>query len=333
MNAFFATNRLSAYIDGDLSDAEMAEVEQAIRENPDLRTEYSRMRSTVERLREKGPMRAPEGFSERLASRLALEKMPRKRLSWLPGPLREIPLEALGLAFAALLVVFLIQRDPSPDVPAEVVAQEANQDTKLEKAEEESPAPEGDSEANPALATSKSEESVEDEPAKDPVPNLQKKEGSRTQSEQAPPAAPPQKGVVQSKEALPEGAQEELDWEERYAQAGRLPEVDAPAATVTLGPVRYRLYPKSPEVLWEIKKLAKRYGARLMTSDGKLAKPFSMTTEENYANLKLQMSPARLEAFVAALKALGAMTLVEQEESKLYSGGMMELELEVQFEP
>ncbi len=158
MNSFFASNRLSAYIDGALSDAEMAEVEKAIRENPDLRTEYSRMRSTVERLREQGPKRAPDGFSERLAARLALEKMPRKHLGWLPRPLRGIPLEPLGLALAALLVVFLIQRDPSPDTPAEVVAQEASQDKKSAKAEEEQGSPDGDPEADPALATAKPEE-------------------------------------------------------------------------------------------------------------------------------------------------------------------------------
>jgi len=328
MNAFFASNRLSAYIDGALSDAEMAEVEQAIRDNPDLRAEYSRMRSTVDRLREQGPIRAPEGFSERLASRLALEKMPRKHLSWLPGPLRGIPLEVFGLAMAALLVVFLIQREPSPDLPAEVVAQKTTQDQKSEKADEGKPSPDGSVEAKPALATTKAEESVEDELEKAPAPRTQIEK-----KKQSPPGARPQKGAIQPEVPWPEGAQEELDWEDRYAQAGRSSKDSAPSATVTLGPVRYRLYPKSPEVLWQIQKLAKRYGARLMTSKGKSAKPFSMTTEKNYANLKLQMSPARLEAFVVALKDLGAMTLVEQEESKLYSGGMMELELEVQFEP
>jgi hypothetical protein len=125
-----------------------------------------------------------------------------------------------------------------------------------------------------------------------------------------------------------------LNWEEEYEEApgantGQL----NTGPTGTIGPVRYRLYPKSTEVLWKIEKLAERFGARLTTSNGRTASPFSMTTEKNYANLKLQMSPARLEAFVAALHDLGAMTLVQQDETKLYSGGVMELELEIQFEP
>jgi negative regulator of sigma E activity len=308
MNAFFASNRLSAYIDGALSDAEMAEVEQAIRDNPEIRAEYSRLRSAVDRLREQGPVQAPPGFSDRLAARLALEKMPKQRWTWLPSGLRTLPFEAVGLAMAALLVVFLIQRDPHPELPPEVVAQET---------------------APPAAPT-------ELEAQKTPLAAPTQLETQKTPlATPTPPAASktPLAAPTQSKSEKTPLAAPTVDWEDRYEQAGRSKKEASPAATVTLGPVRYRLYPKSPEALWQIQKLAKRYGVRLMTSSGKLAKPFSMTTEENYANLKLQMSPARLEAFVVALKDLGAMTLVEQDASKLYSGGMMELELEVQFEP
>lgn len=309
MNAFFASNRLSAYIDGALSDAEMAEVEQAIRDNPEIRAEYSLLRSAVDRLREDGPVPAPPGFSERLAARLALEKMPKQRWAWLPRGLRRIPFEAVGLAMAALLVVFLIQRDPRPELPPElapeVVAQEIAPPAKPTKS---------DPVVAPPAKPAKSKPSLKEEqaPAK---------------------SAPAKSETVGSPLDAPANSEPIVDWEDQYAQAGRSQKGESPSATVTLGPVRYRLYPKSPEILWQIQQLAKRYGVRLMTSGGKLAKPFSMTTEENYANLKLQMSPARLEAFVVALRDLGAMTLVEQEASKLYSGGMMELELEVQFEP
>jgi len=151
------------------------------------------------------------------------------------------------------------------------------------------------------------------------------------------PISPPISGTP-SEQTLSEDG--DVDWEDLYEEAagtGNSAETNTgeinTGPTVAIGPVRYRLYPKSAEVLWQIEKLAERYGARLSTSSGRAASPFSMTTEKNYANLKVQMSPARLEAFVAALHDLGAMTLVQQDETRLYGGGIMELELEVQFEP
>lgn len=329
MNAFFASNRLSAYIDGTLSDAEMAEVEQAIRESPEVRAEYSRMLSAVERLREQGPMQAPAGFSERLNARLALEKMPRRRFSWLPESFRSIPLEAMGLAFSALLVVFLIQRDPSPEQPADLMAKEDKEvvgEASESKPPVEQEAAERDEKLVPELAAAKPVETQQASPSrKEAVP----KKESRKKRLTEPDLKMPSGSVVEAEED-PEVA---TDWEDLYEQAGGLSSDSVPTTTVTLGPMRYRLYPKSPDVLWQIQKLAQRYGVRMSSSSGESASPFSMTTEKNYANLKLQMSPARLEAFVEALKDLGAMTLVPQENSKLYSGGMTELELEIQFEP
>ena len=156
MNEFFATNRLSAYIDGELPEAEMAEVEKAIRENPSIRAEYSRMMNAVELLRSQGPTKAPEGFSQRLEARLSVEKAPKPRLSWLPAPLRRVPMEALGLAMAALLVVFLIQRDPTPDVEQEKDAEILAKEEQNLPAKEE--APEAKSEELSSVATELSEE-------------------------------------------------------------------------------------------------------------------------------------------------------------------------------
>ena len=120
MKEFFATNRLSAYIDGQLSDAEMAEVEKSIRENPAVRSEYNRMLHAVELVRNQGPMSVPPGFRDRLDARLAVEKAPRPRMRWLPAPLRRLPLEAIGLAMAAILVVSVIQRDPASSARASI---------------------------------------------------------------------------------------------------------------------------------------------------------------------------------------------------------------------
>jgi hypothetical protein len=337
MNAFFATNRLSAYIDGELPEAEMAEVEKAIRDNPSVRAEYSRMMNAVELLRSQGPSQAPDGFAERLEARLALEKMPRAKMGWLPAPLRRIPMEALGLAMAALLVVTLIQRDPTPQVL------DADKEEMLAKEKKPAPPPappEEDRDAEAALGVGTASQVEKPKMSKEQVARRKDELPQRTvtiskKGRQANPAkqeAVPESTVDYAEEPMMEGGV--FNWEEEYEEAlGVNTAQSNTGPTVTIGPVRYRLYPKSAEVLWQIAKLAKRFGARLTTSNGRTASPFSMTTEKNYANLKLQMSPARLEAFVAALHDLGAMTLVQQDETRLYSGGMMELELEIQFEP
>ena len=345
MKEFFATNRLSAYIDGQLSDAEMAEVEKSIRENPSVRSEYNRMLHAVELVRNQGPVPVPEGFRDRLEARLALEKAPQPRLRWLPTPLRRLPLEAIGLAMAAILVVSVIQRDPATD-----------SETPETLAKEEAP-PTPSPEEPPAVqeGVNMDLESDEVELSAAPLSESSRVEGSGKGKEAAvqrraiPPASTgkaseePQTGMgilpqLQGSAGSAEAPSEEgsVDWEDQYKEAGSvssLSETEASLPAVSMGPVRYRLYPKSSEILWQIQRLAERYGAQLQKTNGTSMAPYSMTTESNYANLKLRMSPQRMESFVAALRKLGAMSLVEQEETRLYGGGMMELELEVQYEP
>ena len=341
MKEFFATNRLSAYIDGQLTDAEMAEVEKSIRENPAVRSEYNRMLHAVELVRTQGPVAAPVGFKERLEARLAVERAPKARFRWLPAPLRRLPMEAIGLALAAILVVSVIQRDPALESedsqePETVAQEEAPSSESLSKSEaleggevEQERAvsePSTESERRPVEQAAERKEAVQ---RRSVSPKSQKGGSTETVGMGLLPQ-------LQEADASQEAASDNtaIDWEDQYQEAGNTAAgLEAEMPTVNIGPVRYRLYPKSSEVLWQIQRLAERYGAYLQKPNGTSLSPFSMTTESNYANLKLQMSPQRMESFVAALRELGAMSLVQQEETRLYSGGMMELELEVQFEP
>ena len=337
MKEFFATNRLSAYIDGELSDAEMAEVEKSIRENPTVRAEYSRMLNAVELLRSQGPVEAPQGFAERLGALLATEPLPRSRRRWIPRPLRTIPMEALGLALAAILVVFVIQRGPQEEVQedeqSELLVQENPKETSQTPSE---PSQAEATQEELAASLESGKQSVEEAPSKRkeqivraPVVPQEPKE---TQISREPASRDAMRSRAEADSLEEVGA---MDWEEQFEEAGsasaKAESYSGP--TVAMGPVRYRLFPKSGEILWEIQRLAQRYGARLMKSTGGKLSPFSMTTEQNYANLKIQMSPERMENFVAALQELGAMSLVRQDDTRLYGGGMMELELEVQYEP
>ena len=78
MDAFFAKNRLSAYLDGSLPEGEAAEVEQALAEDPALRAEYESLRQAVKLLREVGPVKAPDDLHKRIMARIQVER-------WRPG--------------------------------------------------------------------------------------------------------------------------------------------------------------------------------------------------------------------------------------------------------
>ncbi len=104
MDTFFARNRLSAYLDGELSAAEAREVEAAISRDAGLRAELEQMRSAIELLRAEGLVSAPVGFAARVRERVDEEPM---RVGWRLW-VTQIRPEAVMLAAAALLVVVYV---------------------------------------------------------------------------------------------------------------------------------------------------------------------------------------------------------------------------------
>ena len=112
MDEFFARNRLSAYIDGELSDTEMAEVARAIEEQPEVRQAYRELLDAVELLREHGPVQAPSRFHADVMRRV--EELPAARgwFSWLLRPLGRYPMQGLGVAVVAAAVLLLVFRGP-----------------------------------------------------------------------------------------------------------------------------------------------------------------------------------------------------------------------------
>jgi hypothetical protein len=113
MDAFFARNRLSAYLDGELTSAEARDVEAALAREPELREELDAMRAAIELLRDGGMVEPPEGFADRLALRLQEESMPVGWRRWM----RQIRPEGAMLAAAALLVVIYVgNHDSLPDL-------------------------------------------------------------------------------------------------------------------------------------------------------------------------------------------------------------------------
>ena len=99
--------QLSAWLDGELTDAEAAEIERELDRNPLLRAELDELRGVRELLRTHGAVKAPDDFLARVLAEAENEPLPANNANlwrWLRRPFG-IPVEALAVAAAALLVV------------------------------------------------------------------------------------------------------------------------------------------------------------------------------------------------------------------------------------
>ncbi len=126
MDAFFARNRLHAYLDGSLSSAEAEAVAAAIARDPALRAEHEQLRQTLSLVQRHGRAAAPMGLHDKVMAQVAAEPAPGGMVPRLRRLLRRTPVEAVALLAAAAAVVIMIQRPPAPAVeeeaPAEVAA-------------------------------------------------------------------------------------------------------------------------------------------------------------------------------------------------------------------
>ena len=109
MDSFFARNRLSAYLDGELPEPEASEVAAAIERDPDLKAEYENLRRSINLLRKAGPVKAPPGFHARIIEQIRDEPHPGGVVVRLQRVLQRVPIEAMALAAAAAVVVMVIQ--------------------------------------------------------------------------------------------------------------------------------------------------------------------------------------------------------------------------------
>lgn len=268
MDTFFARNRLSAYLDGSLSDSESAEVEAALSDDESLRREYDTMREAVELLRTLGPVDAPEGFHARVMSRVEAEPDPGKVVSLWRRTLGRVPVEALALAAAALIVVLVIQgRTGEPaDAPAD----------------------------EPAVASTK-DVSISPQPPPDPV--VQPEQTQQAAAPQAAPAAADgdlrtasrrdvaapaaSKGANKAMSTSAKGMDSAPDepyvtgWEQAAVEGAQVDDLQVNTGGAELsngvdmeGPRSYRISMADSMVLAQLSAVAERSGGRLTDSSG-----------------------------------------------------------------
>ncbi|MBW2253976.1 MAG: zf-HC2 domain-containing protein, partial [Deltaproteobacteria bacterium] len=101
-----ASEQLSAYLDGELTDTERAELEQQIAGDPVLREELQELEQAVDFLRTHGPVQAPLAFQSGVLQAVKHEPMPGTWWRWIRRPFG-LPVEGLAVALAAALVLLI----------------------------------------------------------------------------------------------------------------------------------------------------------------------------------------------------------------------------------
>ena len=324
MKQFFASNQLSAYIDGELSSAEMAEVDRALRENPQLRQEYERLLATVEFVRSAGPVQAPADLHSRVLAQVSAEPMPGGFWRRVRGFFAGIPMETVAVAMAAVLVTVVIGQRMDQDEVAPTPAVEPAQSTE---------APEGLASRGGEKVDSAVKEiaSLVDrsrkEPAVDPVssgagPAVQQHidpelagEAVRTTTSSL------EDGVA----ALTEAPTEQTTPEKAY-QEGDL-------STVLTSAMAYRLHVDDPRALRDLSSLAARHGGVALVDGQPIDRGFAFDADTTRKNVTVQIPSGALAAFYKDLARMGEVETLSSDNSPLFSGGDLVVALDVMYAP
>ena len=298
MDEFFARNRLSAYLDGELSAAETREVEDALAQSPTLQAELETLRAGIALLRSGGRIPAPSGFASRLEARVAREPM---RVGW-TRHIRAVRPEVVLLAAAACLVLVFAGRRPE---------------------EVEVAAPEGD-------ATQGEEAPVADAvPVADPDGTaVAEADGAPAVDAAGMPGVEAANGVLgdeplarkSSMAKRPPGASKPSAKAEREAYTPAWEQQGAPAAPPTVqAPPRYRIQLTSETGLRDLEAIVRQYGGRLEDERGRPLAPYPMEVGDT-RKVRLNIPSGTISAgqLYDRLQALGHTELTQTD--TLYGG-------------
>ena len=331
MDAFFARNRLSAYLDGALEDAEAAEVAAAIEADPTLRGDYEAMRQAIDLLRTHGPAEAPEGFHARLMARIDEEPAPGGVVVWLRQRVAQVPVEALALAAAALVVVIVIQGRPGED-PLSSSEAPVEETTAAASEASEAPAPE---KGLPVADVTPSEVvaaagAVKDAPA---IASKKLKKSETKATELAANTKAVQK-VVDKKSVSQEAyvPDWDVDAEEPLADAKGDVEADDPTAGLSR-PQGYRISLSHPRVLYDLFDVATNSGGRMIDASGRQLTPRALTYEDNYAQVHLAVPADSSSSVQTKLRKLGAVESPPQGATPLYGPNQVGFVIDVHYMP
>jgi anti-sigma factor RsiW len=334
MDPFFASNRLSDYLDGHLSEEESADIAAAIASDASLRAEYESLKRAVTMLRTHGPSTAPDGFHDTLMEHIGAERRPGV-LVQLRAAFRQVPLEALALAAAAVIVVVVLLDPSAPSDGAPTIV---------------------DARGGAVAPISDIE----------PAADLSLPTASASAAPAAPVAAPPPRqqvapSIAQKPKMTPPTEAYVPDWEKPALPVASTPDTP-PIPTDDLGgsadsfdsmddinvtpdeltggvqaevstPYEYRISLSDAEVLFSLQQLAQSAGGRLLDHLGEPLSARSLTAEQNYARVQLVVPPGRAEQIHTRLKELGGRAVMPANGTPLYGAQYVAFVIEVSYIP
>ncbi|MEE2751365.1 MAG: hypothetical protein VX519_08035 [Myxococcota bacterium] len=310
MDDFFAAMRLSALLDNTLEEEEKTQVEQAIRESPRLRVQYSRMMTAVELVRSQGNADPPAILEQKILDRLRSD-------GTLKAPWSEhLPTRKTLLIAGAVVAVIGLTWWSWPRTP-----QTAMSPLPEEESLEEALATPVELKESPVLPTAppevvrmKKKAAPTKKPSFKPVPANTPVATPAPAATPAPVATPSRTTPKAIRGVVPQ-------WED---EAEELP---IPEAEIGSGITRLRLFPTQTNALYELEQWASQQGISLNTPAR------TLSTEDNLARLKFTATGGQIVDLLNTLQRLGPLHQVEPPDAHLGEATSVPVEIEVQYQP
>lgn len=356
MDEFFARNRLSAFIDGDLPEDEAAEVARAVELNPELRAEYEALVAASDFLRQHGGVPAPPGLHLSIMRRVDRLSVPRGRLAWVRGWIRRFSVESFAVGAVAVAVVVLLFVAPGDEAGQTVASGSSGQDPS--ESGPDAPPPGGEPVAEPAVAQAEPAEPGDGvnvdrdfQPLTEPAGFASSSatageadsSGASVDSRKSSPTEPAPSGgagedVARSFSKLEGHYVPAWDQEPEQLAGGTAASAGVEAQpeskkAVIASPFAFQLRPVDPGVLRDLPALAHALDGRLLGPDNAPLEPHSLTLEQNHARVVFQLPVTRITELEPALKRYGGVIRMEPPTGDLYSPNAVQIVVDVLYQP
>ncbi|MCB9679320.1 MAG: zf-HC2 domain-containing protein [Alphaproteobacteria bacterium] len=355
MSEPFANEMLSAYLDGELSEGERAELEATLAEDAGLRAELDALADARAFLAEHGAVSAPEGFLDDVLA--LVEQEPQVvQLAWYRRPFG-IPIEGLAVAAAALLVVWIAipnsreTQAPGTGAGAAVVQPEmkkardgysssyggdAVSDAEEEGAEQEKAASEGTIDP----VSNEWEPPQQDDAVADVQLETKAKQAGVDEDLALPLDKKPAFGLAESKERKlveNKGSPDLWKLEEERANAeaaakqqaaSKAAAEDAQGTNFSRVPYSYTLYTEDSAVLYRLAAIAAKHRGEVTDAD-KTALEVSELHGTEGATVLVKLPSHALQAFGKEIGALG--NVYATADNTMFAGDPVEVRVRVQL--
>jgi hypothetical protein len=323
---FLPDDRVSAYLDDELTAAERVAFEADLARDPTLRAELEQVREAIAFLGDHGPLAAPADLLDDILAATAEEKV--VSLAWYRRPFG-IPLEGLAVAAAALLVIYVAL--PSRPVattpqdaasgraaPVQTVAKQATKSTTKKAPLREEQTDRADGVAvvdDPAERTDDAEAWADRKLRKADAKPLDKARPKGVDDFEL-----PAKGADQAVGGLA-GAKGAKD-----ATAEPSADAKGPTPLFSQVPYSYAIDTTDPEVLARLAALAARYSGELKDGEALVMEELSAN---DAATVLVKIPSHALRDFGRSLGALGTVSAIA--DNAVFAGDPVEVRVSVRL--